>query len=146
MPPLVTSPPRDTTPFAGPAGAGLRGLRLLLVGPQAPGLLHPLVATGCVALAEADGLAAWSRVAGGWTFDALVTGLDLPGLGGVQLVRAFRVERPWLPVLLLAASVPHFLRAAGDGPMLALPPSAPGDDVAAALERLLRPEPGPHPG
>jgi CheY-like chemotaxis protein len=40
---------------------------------------------------------------GGWFFDLLVTDLDVPKTGGVTLIRALRLRRPWLPVVIITA-------------------------------------------
>ena len=69
----------------------------------------------------------------------------MPGLGGEELVRALRAERPGLPVLVVTGSAPPGAAAAlrrevGEGGPLALL-HKPFDDaaLAAALRRLAEP-------
>ncbi len=122
----------------------LAGARILLAGPDAALFEGPLRALGCTVQAEADGLAAWGRASTGWFFDLLVASPDLAGLDGLQLVRALRAERPWLPVLLLAPdAVPVVPGRPDDGPLLVRSPADPAHEIAAAIGALLRPESPP---
>jgi CheY-like chemotaxis protein len=42
----------------------------------------------------------------GDTLGGLVTDLNMPGLAGEDLIRALRVDRPWLPVVVISGSAP----------------------------------------
>jgi CheY-like chemotaxis protein len=42
----------------------------------------------------------------GDTLDGLVTDLNMPGMAGEDLIRALRVDRPWLPVVVITGSAP----------------------------------------
>src|SRR5918998_1481105 len=79
-----------------------------------------------VALAPdgADALDAARRMGDG--LQALVTDLNMPRMGGEDLIRALRAERPGLPVLVVTGSAPFGgaealrRRAGGHGPLLLL--------------------------
>ena len=58
---------------------------------------------GCRVQAVPDGRGAVEAAAVGWFFDLLVADLDLPTMGGVALVGALRLMRPWLPVVVTTA-------------------------------------------
>ena len=62
-----------------------------------------LEGTGCVVQAVPDGREAVEAAAVGWFFDLLVADLDLPTMGGVALVGAVRLVRPWLPLVVITA-------------------------------------------
>jgi CheY-like chemotaxis protein len=40
---------------------------------------------------------------GGWFFDLLVTDFDVPKTRDVTLIRALRLRRPWLPIVIMTA-------------------------------------------
>lgn len=93
-----------------------------------------------VAADGAEALAAARRMGG--ALAALVTDLNMPRMGGEDLIRALRAERPGLPVVVVTGSSPpggaEALRrgAGGDGPLLLLllkPPDY--AELAAALRR-----------
>src|SRR5919112_3804924 len=94
-----------------------------------------------VALAPdgADALAAARRL--GDALDVLVTDLNMPRLGGEDLIRELRAERPGLPVVVVTGSAPlggaEALRrhAGGDGPMLLLHKPPDYAELTAALRR-----------
>ena len=92
-----------------------------------------------VALAPdgADALDAARRL--GDTLRVLVTDLNMPRMGGEDLIRALRAERPGLPVVVVTGSPPcggaEALRrhAGGDGLLLLLLKPADCGELAAAL-------------
>ena len=94
-----------------------------------------------VALAPdgADALDAARRL--GDALRVLVTDLNMPRLGGEDLIRALRAERPGLPVVVVTGSAPfggvEELRrgAGGHGPLLLLLKPADCGELAAALRR-----------
>ena len=86
----------------------------------------------------ADALDAARRL--GDALDVLVTDLNMPRLGGEDLIRELRAERPGLPVVV-TGSAPfggaEALRrhAGGDGPLLLLLKPPDHAELAAALRR-----------
>ena len=117
----------------------------------------PLVAGTLLDLLEAEGhrvahapdgaaaLGLWAS-AGGSGFDALVTDLDMPRLGGAALVARLRAQRPDLPVVVLSANPPALGSAAltaGYGPGAVLRKPTGIARLAAALEGM---RPGPEAG
>ncbi len=94
-----------------------------------------------VALAPdgADALDAARRM--GDALDVLVTDLNMPRLGGEDLIRALRAERPGLPIVVVTGSAPFGgveelrRRAGGDGMLLVLLKPADCGEFAAALRR-----------
>ncbi len=95
-----------------------------------------------VALAPdgADALDAARRL--GDTLDVLVTDLNMPWLGGEDLIRALRAERPGLPVVVVTGGSAPFggadelrRRAGGHGPLQLLLKPADCGELAAALRR-----------
>ena len=87
----------------------------------------------------ADALDAARRL--GDALDVLVTDLNMPRLGGEDLIRALRAERPGLPVVVVTGSAPfggeEALRrhAGGNGPLLLLLKPPDHEELAAALRR-----------
>src|SRR5919107_4614211 len=87
----------------------------------------------------ADALDAARRL--GDALDVLVTDLNMPRLGGEDLIRALRAERPGLPVVVVTGSAPlgglEELRrgAGGDGLLLLLLKPPDHAELAAALRR-----------
>ena len=87
----------------------------------------------------ADALAAARRM--GDALAALVTDLNMPRLGGEDLIRALRSDRPGLPVVVVTGSAPpggeEALRrgAGGHGPLLLLLKPADWAELAAAVRR-----------
>ena len=85
----------------------------------------------------ADALEAARRL--GDALAALVTDLNMPRMGGEDLIRALRAERPGLPVVVVTGSAPlggaEELRrhAGGDGLLLLLLKPADCGELAAAL-------------
>ena len=82
------------------------GLRILLTesDPASRGWMRAsLEGAGCAVRAVPDAREAVEAVAAGWFFDLLVADLDLPTMGGVALVGALRLMRPWLPVVVVTA-------------------------------------------
>ena len=86
-----------------------------------------------------DALAAARRL--GDALCVLVTDLNMPRMGGEDLIRALRAERPGLPVVVVTGSAPfggvEELRrcAGGDGLLLLLLKPADLGELAAALRR-----------
>ena len=74
---------------------------------------------------------------------ALVTDLNMPRMGGEDLIRAVRAERPGLPVVVVTGSAPfggvEALRrdAGGHGPLLLLLKPPDYAELAAALRRAV---------
>ena len=87
----------------------------------------------------ADALDAARRL--GDALDVLVTDLNMPRLGGEDLIRALRAERPGLPVVVVTGSAPfggaEELRrhAGGHGLLQLLLKPADCDELAAAVRR-----------
>jgi CheY-like chemotaxis protein len=87
----------------------------------------------------ADALAAARRL--GDALGVLVTDLNMPRLGGEDLIRELRAERPGLPVVVVTGSAPfggeEGLRrhAGGDGPLVLLLKPPDYAELAAALRR-----------
>jgi CheY-like chemotaxis protein len=87
----------------------------------------------------AEALAVARRLGDG--LDVLVTDLNMPRLGGEDLIRELRAERPGLPVVVVTGSAPfggeEALRrhAGGDGPLLLLLKPPDYAELAAALRR-----------
>lgn len=98
-----------------------------------------------------DGQAAIALAARGGPFDLLVTDLNMPGLGGAEVIRQLRAEEPHLPVVVVTGSPPAegvaALSADGEPPVvLLLKPVAP-DNLLWAVERASEvSEPLPHVG
>src|SRR5215208_7462146 len=86
----------------------------------------------------------WTR-RGGWAvaLGVLVTDLNMPRMGGDDLIRALRAERPGLPVVVVTGSAPFGgveelrRRAGGDGPLLLLLKPPDHEELAAALRRAV---------
>jgi CheY-like chemotaxis protein len=74
---------------------------------------------------------------------ALVTDLNMPRMGGEDLIRAVRAERPGLPVVVVTGSAPfggeEELRrhAGGHGPLLLLLKPPDYAELAATLRRAV---------
>ncbi len=87
----------------------------------------------------ADALAAARRL--GDALGVLVTDLNMPRLGGEDLIRELRAERPGLPVVVVTGSAPFggeegLRRHAGvDGPLVLLLKPPDYAELAAALRR-----------
>ena len=92
-----------------------------------------------VAQDGADALEAARRL--GDALDVLVTDLNMPRMGGEDLIRALRAERPGLPVVVITGSAPLGgvdelrRRAGGHGLLLLLLKPADQGELAAALRR-----------
>jgi CheY-like chemotaxis protein len=94
-----------------------------------------------VALAPdgADALDAARRL--GDALGVLVTDLNMPRMGGEDLIRALRAGRPGLPVVVVTGSAPfggvEALRryAGGDGPLLLLLKPADHGELVSAVRR-----------
>lgn len=114
---------------------------------------EPLVALALADLLEAEGhdvvlamdgaeALAVARPLGG-ALGALVTDLRMPGMGGEDLIRALRADRPGLPVVVVTGSAPPDgaeglqRMAGGSGPLLLLRKPAGGAQLAAALRLAL---------
>jgi CheY-like chemotaxis protein len=59
----------------------------------------------CVVIAAQDAETALQRAARDAPIDAVVTDYRLPGMSGVALVEALRVERPWLPAIIVSGDM-----------------------------------------
>ena len=94
-----------------------------------------------VAFDGADALDAARRL--GDALGVLVTDLNMPCMGGEDLIRALRAERPGLPVVVVTGSPPlggvEELRrlAGGHGPLLLLLKPADSGELAAALRKAV---------
>ena len=94
-----------------------------------------------LALDGAEALEQARRLGDG--LDALVTDLRMPRMGGEDLIRALRSERPGLPVVVVTGSAPRGgeealrCRAGGYGPVLLLRKPACGGQLTAALRRAV---------
>ncbi len=92
-----------------------------------------------------DGAEALTMARGLGRLDLLVTDLRMPHLGGEELVRALRAERPGLPVLVVTGSAPPggaeaLRREVGDGgPLALLHKPVDYSSLAEALDRLAEP-------
>ena len=88
-----------------------------------------------------DALAAARRI--GEALGVLVTDLNMPRMGGEDLIRAVRADRPRLPVVVVTGSAPlgglEELRrcACGDGLLQLLLKPADCGELAAALRRAV---------
>ena len=73
----------------------------------------------------------------------LVTDLNMPRMGGEDLIRAMRAERPHLPVVVITGSAPFGgveelrRRAGGDGLLLLLLKPADCGELAAAVRHAV---------
>ncbi len=89
----------------------------------------------------ADALAAARRM--GDALGVLVTDLNMPRMGGEDLIRVLRAHRPGLPVVVVTGSAPlggvEELRrcAGGDGLLLLLLKPADCGELTAALRRAV---------
>ncbi len=94
-----------------------------------------------LALDGAEALDAARRL--GDALDALVTDLRMPRMGGEDLIRILRADRPGLPVVVVTGAAPRGgaegLRrlAGGDGPVLLLHKPVGDGQLAAALRRAV---------
>ena len=85
----------------------------------------------------------------GDALQVLVTDLNMPRLGGEDLIRALRAERPGLPVVVVTGSAPfggeEELRrhAGGHGPLSLLLKPVDYAELAAALRRAAAAQAGP---
>jgi CheY-like chemotaxis protein len=102
---------------------------------EAEGYDVHLASDGAEALDVARGL--------GGALGALVTDLWMPRMGGEDLIRELRAERPGLPVVVVTGAPPRGgeealrSRAGGDGPLLLLGKPACCGQLAAALRRAV---------
>jgi CheY-like chemotaxis protein len=77
---------------------------------------------------------------------ALVTDLNMPRMGGEDLIRALRTERPGLPVVVVTGSAPPGGAAelrdygGGHGPLVLLHKPVDHDALLATLRRFAGPE------
>ena len=121
------------------------GVRVLIAEDEA------LIALSLADLLEAEGYEVALAADGADALDAarrmgdalrvLVTDLNMPRLGGEDLIRALRAERPGLPIVVVTGSAPfggaEELRrcAGGDGMLQLLLKPADCGELAAALRR-----------
>lgn len=90
-----------------------------------------------------DGHAAIELASHSGPFDLLVTDLNMPGLGGADVIRRLRSERSDMPVVVVTGSPPRegvAALAGRDEPpvVLLLKPATPAD-LLRAVERASRP-------
>ncbi len=121
------------------------GVRVLIAEDEALialSLADLLEAEGYEVLVAPDGAAALAAARRlGDALCVLVTDLNMPRMGGEDLIRALRAERPGLPVVVVTGSAPfggvEELRrcAGGDGPLLLLLKPPCYAELAAALRR-----------
>jgi CheY-like chemotaxis protein len=98
-----------------------------------------------------DGQAAIALAARSGPFDLLVTDLNMPGLGGADVIRQLRAEAPCLPVVVVTGSPPAegvaALAVDGEPPVvLLLKPVAPDDLLRAVARAVGVNDPLPHVG
>ena len=109
--------------------------RVLLVDDEAvvrEVLAEQLEDAGYRVLAAASGTEALALLAAGESVDALVTDLSMPGIGGLDVIRAAQERYPGLPAVLLTGY-------AGDGAALAV-----GGAVSGSFSLLRKPVSGVH--
>jgi CheY-like chemotaxis protein len=89
-----------------------------------------------------DGEAALQKAAD-CHFDALLTDLRMPGLGGAALIRKLRADQPDLPIIVISGNAPEdwedSLQRKGEGPLVLLNKPARLQDVVRTLNNLLGP-------
>jgi CheY-like chemotaxis protein len=123
------------------------GVRVLLAEDEALialSLADLLEAEGHDVVVAPDGAEALDAARGlGDALGALVTDLNMPRMGGEDLIRALRAERPGLPVVVVTGSAPfggaEALRrhVGGHGPLLLLLKPPDSAELAAALRRVV---------
>ncbi len=107
---------------------------------EAEGYDVTLAFDGEQALERAD--AAW---AGQWRHDALVTDLNMPGMGGEALIRAVRARDPGLPIVVVTGSPPSggavelLRRGGGHGPLALLAKPVDETRLLDTLRRVTAP-------
>jgi len=95
-------------------------------------LAEQLEEAGYSVLAAASGTEALALLAAGEAVDALVTDLTMPGMGGLEVIRAAQERHPGLPAVLLTGY-------AGDGAALAV-----GGAISGSFSLLRKPVSGTH--
>jgi CheY-like chemotaxis protein len=102
---------------------------------EAEGFEVVLASNGLVALDKAAEL--------GGAFDALLTDLNMPEMGGEDLIRVLRRQRPELPIIVVTGAPPHggleelTRNAGGDGPLLLLTKPVDYEELVGTLRRAL---------
>jgi len=59
---------------------------------------------GCVVQTAADGPSALAAI-GAFRPDVVVTDIQMPGISGIDLLTAIRIDTPWMPVVIMTAHV-----------------------------------------
>jgi PAS domain S-box-containing protein len=95
-------------------------------------LAEQLEDAGYSVLVAASGTEALALLAAGEAVDALVTDLTMPGMGGLEVIRAAQQRHPGLPAVLLTGY-------AGDGAALAV-----GGAISGSFSLLRKPVSGVH--
>ncbi|AWJ92421.1 response regulator (plasmid) [Azospirillum baldaniorum] len=119
-----------------------RPLKILLVEDDsltAMALARMLEMAHCTVTTVTDGEAGLSALAEG-TYDALVTDLVMPRLGGEAMIRQLRLDRPNLPIVVLSASPPEDgipgLRDGDGGPLVILRKPVLAGELLTAMDEL----------
>lgn len=119
-----------------------RPLKILLVEDDsltAMAMARMLEMAHCTVTTVTDGEAGLSALAEG-SFDAVVTDLVMPRLGGEQMIRRLRLDWPDLPILVLSASPPEKgrfgLKDGGCGPLVILKKPVLAGELLTAMEAV----------
>lgn len=108
--------------------------------PLADTLVEVLSDFGYEVLHGPDGEAAMD-LASRHSFDMLLTDLDMPRMGGLELVARLRMENPGLPVIVLTGNVPEGGLTAfvgmGHGPLILLGKPTTIGEVVESVDRAL---------
>jgi len=95
---------------------------------------------GFTVCCAADGIEA-VKAAEAFSFDVLLTDLEMPRMNGLELVAALRADTPSLPVVVLTGNPPDGGASAfaglGSGPFVLLSKPARLDDIEAALAQVM---------
>lgn len=119
-----------------------RPLKILLVEDDsltAMAMARMLEMAHCTVTTVTDGEAGLSALADG-SFDALITDLVMPRLGGEAMIRRLRLDWPDLPIVVLSASPPEYgipgLQDGEGGPLVILKKPVLAGELLTAMERV----------
>lgn len=119
-----------------------RPLKILLVEDDsltAMAMARMLEMAHCTVTTVTDGEAGLSALAED-SFDAVVTDLVMPRLGGEQMIRRLRLDWPDLPIVVLSASPPaegrFGLKDGGRGPLVILKKPVLAGELLTAMEEV----------
>ncbi|WP_454016998.1 response regulator [Azospirillum sp. Marseille-Q6669] len=120
----------------------VRPLKILLVEDDsltAMAMARMLEMAHCTVTTVTDGEAGLSALADG-SFDALITDLVMPRLGGEAMIRQLRRDWPDLPIVVLSASPPDDgisgLQDGEGGPLVILRKPVLAGELLTAMERV----------